>query len=69
MKCYIKEIICQADISLITKPFLSFLKSNSFIDAVIIFGTNHLGACGLRIIDELGLPVPEEIAVISFDDY
>jgi len=68
MKCYIKEIIYQADVSLIIKPILSFLKKNTFIDAVI-FGTNHLGACGLRVIKELGLSVPDDIAVISFDDY
>lgn len=68
MKCYIKEIVYQPDISLIIKPILSFLKKNSFLDAVL-FGTNHLGACGLRVIRDLGLSVPDDIAVVSFDDY
>ncbi len=68
MKCYIKEIVYQPDISLIIKPILSFLKRNSFLDAVL-FGTNHLGACGLRVIRDLGLSVPGDIAVVSFDDY
>jgi len=67
-KCYIKEIVYQADVSLVIKPILTYLKKNAFIDAVV-FGTNHLGACGLRVIKELGLSVPDDIAVVSFDDY
>ena len=68
MKCHIKEIVYQPDVSLITKPILNFFKKNTFIDAVV-FGTNHLGACGLRVIKELNLSIPDEIAVVSFDDY
>lgn len=68
LKCYIKEIVYQSDISLVIKPILTYLKKNPFIDAVI-FGTNHLGACGLRVIKELDLSIPDEIAVVSFDDY
>lgn len=68
LKTYIKEIVYHPDLELITKPIHSFLKKHSFLDAVL-FGTNHLGACGLRVIKDLGLTVPDDIAVVSFDDY
>lgn len=67
-KSYIKEIVYQPDNALIIKPMLAFFKKNPNIDAVL-FGTNHLGACGLRVIRDLGLSVPNDIAVVSFDDY
>ncbi|RYE36192.1 MAG: LacI family transcriptional regulator [Sphingobacteriaceae bacterium] len=67
-KSYIKEIVYQPDNTLIIKPMLSFFKKNPNIDAVL-FSTNHLGACGLRVIRDLGLSVPDDIAVVSFDDY
>jgi LacI family transcriptional regulator len=68
LKTYIKEIVYHPDQELITKPINAFLKKHDFLDAVL-FGTNHLGACGLRVIKELGLSIPEDIAVVSFDDY
>lgn len=68
LKTYIKEIVYHPDLELITKPINAFLKKHPFLDAVL-FGTNHLGACGLRVIKELGLSVPDDIAVVSFDDY
>lgn len=68
LKCYIKEIVYQPDTSLIIKPILSFLKKHPYLDAVL-FGTNHLGTCGLRVIRELRLSIPNDLAVISFDDY
>ncbi|MGN6638696.1 MAG: LacI family DNA-binding transcriptional regulator [Mucilaginibacter sp.] len=68
LKTHIKEIVYHPDLELITKPINAFLKKHPFLDAVL-FGTNHLGACGLRVIKELGLTVPDDIAVVSFDDY
>src|ERR1700761_4585844 len=50
------------------KPIVEFLKDHPFLNAVI-FGTNHLGACGLRVISEMGLSIPDQIGVVSFDDY
>jgi LacI family transcriptional regulator len=38
------------------------------VDA-ILFGTNRIGVCGLKVIHDSGLRVPDDIAVISFDDY
>lgn len=68
LKYHIKEIVYQPDNSLIIKPILNFLKKSPFLDAVL-FGTNHLGSCGLRVIRDLGLSIPNDIAVVSFDDY
>jgi LacI family transcriptional regulator len=68
LKTYIKEIVYHPDQELIIKPMHAFMKKHPFLDAVL-FGTNHLGACGLRVIKELGLTIPDDIAVVSFDDY
>lgn len=45
----------------------TFLQKNPQVDAVI-FATNYLGTYGLKAIRELDLSIPEDIAVISFDD-
>ncbi len=44
------------------------LKDNPDIDAVF-FATNYLGVYGLESIKKLGLKIPEDIAVICFDDH
>lgn len=45
----------------------TFLHSNSHTDA-IIFATNYLAINGLKAVRDLGLAIPDDIAVISFDD-
>lgn len=45
-----------------------FIKNTPSLDA-IFFTTNYLGIHGLSGIDKLGLKVPEDIAVICFDDH
>lgn len=44
-----------------------FIKQHHSIDA-IIFATNYLAINGLKAIRDLGLAIPENIAVIGFDD-
>jgi LacI family transcriptional regulator len=44
------------------------LTENKKLDA-IIFGTNYLGVAGLEAISKLNLKIPEDIAVVSFDDH
>lgn len=44
-----------------------YLKVNPAIDA-IFFATNYLAVNGLKVLRELQLRVPEDIAVIGFDD-
>jgi LacI family transcriptional regulator len=63
----IKEVIFNEDARHIMEPVNNFLKNNDF-DAVL-FGTNRIGVCGLKVINNLGLKIPDDIAVISFDDH
>lgn len=49
------------------KDIMEVLRKNSSLDAVI-FGTNYLGVCGLESISNLGLKIPDNLAVLSFDD-
>lgn len=46
---------------------VSFLAENKSIDA-IFFSTNYIGVWGLQAIKILNLNIPNDIAVISFDD-
>lgn len=45
----------------------NFIKQNKQMDAVL-FTTNYLGTMGLECIKELKLNIPEDLAMISFDD-
>lgn len=45
-----------------------FIKENSEIDAVF-FATNYLGIYGLESIEHLEMDIPEDIAVVCFDDH
>jgi LacI family transcriptional regulator len=67
LKPHIKEVVFNQDSRFIIEPVTEFLKDKDF-DA-ILFGTNRIGVCGLKVISNLGIKVPDDIAVISFDDY
>ncbi len=68
LKPLVKEIDFNRNEELIIEPLHTFLKKQKGIDAVV-FGTDHIGTCGLKVIKDLGLNVPDDIAVVSFDDY
>jgi len=68
LKPYIKEIDFNRNEELIKEPLSAYLKKNPGIDA-ILFGTDHIGTCGLKVINQLELKVPDDVAVVSFDDY
>jgi LacI family transcriptional regulator len=44
-----------------------YLNKNNMLDAVL-FATNYLAVSGLQAIKELGLSIPEDLAVVGFDD-
>ena len=44
------------------------LSENPKLDA-IIFGTNYLGIAGLQAINQLELQIPQDIAMLTFDDH
>jgi len=46
----------------------SFIKKNKNMDA-IFFATNYLGIAGLQSLSNIRYKVPEDIAMISFDDH
>lgn len=47
---------------------LSFFKKRPKIDAVL-FLANYMGLAGLQAFREMGLRIPEDLSVISFDDH
>jgi LacI family transcriptional regulator len=44
------------------------MTENPKLDAMV-FGTNYLGIAGLEVIIDMGLKIPDDIAMISFDDH
>ncbi|GAA4313913.1 substrate-binding domain-containing protein [Compostibacter hankyongensis] len=50
------------------QEIVRFLRPATRPEAVF-FTTNYLGIYGLEAIKQLGIPVPEELAVISYDDH
>jgi LacI family transcriptional regulator len=67
-KPLVQEIVFNQNEELIIGPITAFLKKNKNLDAVF-FGTNHVGTCGLKVINSLGIKVPADLALVSFDDY
>lgn len=47
---------------------VNFVKKNTQIDAVL-FLTNYMGLTGLQAFKDMGIKIPQDIAVISFDDH
>lgn len=66
-KSFILQIPYLTESGGMTKAIKIFLQKNSGLDAVF-FGTNYLTIYGLEAITELGLMIPEDLAVVSFDD-
>ncbi|MDR6565675.1 transcriptional regulator, LacI family [Chitinophaga ginsengisegetis] len=46
----------------------AFIEANPELDA-IFFSTNYLGILGLEVIARMGLKMPDDIAVLCFDDH
>ena len=65
---YVKEVAFNLDPDNITDHIADFLKRRKKMDAVI-FATNYLGISGLKAIKKLGLQIPNDLAMVSFDDH
>lgn len=68
LKPLLKKIKYTEDHDLIDREIESFLISNPQVDA-ILFATNYLAVNGLEMIRKLNRRIPDDIAVISFDDH
>ena len=68
LKAVIKELEVVQDEKLILAPILDFIKEHPETEA-ILFGNNQLATCGLKVFRDLGKKIPDDIALISFDDH
>ncbi|CAN5133057.1 LacI family DNA-binding transcriptional regulator [soil metagenome] len=64
----ILKVPFENDMLTTTNQLAIFLGENPQIDS-IIFATNYLALSGVKAIHDLGLNIPENIAVIAFDDH
>ncbi|MEX8547581.1 MAG: LacI family DNA-binding transcriptional regulator [Mucilaginibacter sp.] len=65
---YILKIPFKLDIKKVTDQFTAFFLANKAIDAVL-FATNYLAVKGFETLRNLKIRIPEDIAVIAFDDH
>jgi LacI family transcriptional regulator len=65
---HVKEISFYQDEENIIRHIIAYLERKPELDAVL-FGTNYLGVSGLKAIRKLNRRVPEDLAIISFDDH
>lgn len=63
----LQEVAFEKIVENIPKAINNLVKGNEPVDA-IFFATNTLGVIGLKYLDKLKLQVPDDIAVIVFDE-
>jgi LacI family transcriptional regulator len=63
----VQKLPCKLSHQLSTEMVQEFIKQHNEADAVI-FATNYLAINGLKAISNLGLAIPDDLAVIGFDD-
>jgi len=68
LKSYVMEIDFTPEEKVMVQGVRDFLAANPNMDAVL-FGAIQAGSCGLKAITQLKLKVPQDLAVISFDDH
>lgn len=68
LKPYVMEIDFTPEEKVMVQGVREFLAANPKLDAVL-FGAIQAGSCGLKAITQLKLKVPQDLAVISFDDH
>ncbi|WP_343671053.1 substrate-binding domain-containing protein [Chitinophaga sp.] len=68
LKSCVLEIDFTPEEKVMVQTVRDFLVANPKLDA-ILFGAIQAGACGLKAMTQLKMKVPEDLAVISFDDH
>lgn len=66
-KSWVKEIPFSNSVKCVEKAINDLLSMKEKVDA-IIFASNTLSAAGLKYINNLGIKIPAELAIISFDE-
>ncbi|HEX8327694.1 MAG TPA: substrate-binding domain-containing protein [Hymenobacter sp.] len=64
----VKRVAVTKDTNAIIADIQRFIQANAQCDA-IIFSTNYLSIYGLEAISHLALRIPDDLAVISYDDH
>lgn len=67
LKQYVLEINFDQDQRRIIQPIVDFLRQHKKMDA-ILFSAIQAGTNGLKAFQQLGIRVPDDLAVIAFDD-
>jgi LacI family transcriptional regulator len=68
LKPLILKVPFENNMETTVKQSVQFIRDNPDLDA-IIFATNYLALSGIKAINESGLNIPSDIAVIAFDDH
>jgi LacI family transcriptional regulator len=68
LKPYVMEIDFTPEEKVMVQGVRDFLTANPKLDAVL-FGAIQAGSCGLKAITQLKMKVPQDLAIISFDDH
>ena len=68
LKSTLLKVPFENDTETTIKQCIQFINDNPGIDA-IVFATNYLALSGIKALNELGLSVPDDIAMIAFDDH
>jgi LacI family transcriptional regulator len=68
LKPILLKVPFENDTETTVKQCIQFINDNPGTDA-IVFATNYLALSGIKALNELGLRVPEDIAIIAFDDH
>jgi LacI family transcriptional regulator len=64
---YVKEVGFYLDTNTVVDYIVDFILRKKKLDAVI-FATNYLGVSGLKAIKKAGLAIPDDLAVVCYDD-
>lgn len=68
LKTIIEKVAYTNDAGQTVKQLIKFLKQNKQVDA-IYFATNYLAFSGVKALSQLGYRIPEDMAIIAFDDH
>ncbi|RZJ88994.1 MAG: LacI family transcriptional regulator [Hymenobacter sp.] len=63
----VHEIAIPQETEQVVRELEAFFKTHKSCDAVL-FATNYLGVHGLEALSRLGQRIPEQLAIVSFDD-